>query len=380
MGIYKDIILDTEKVTHVIVVGSAVKEDSDQFFQSGVSRAERYKELWPDHQVVFLSCPEVKGKSDQAVFDNFNIKVVKFVNDKFTGDKLIDELMQFNKLASLDLYGHSSPWGFKLGKWDAAFDPMGLTKRLLNLKRKFLPNAYVNIAGCSTGFLIAPEVSRLLELPVSGSLTSSLFERIESDGMWYKEMDRTPENYVETNSKSFNENLLCSTGACTRMKASRFNYSSYWGVFKEGGLSFYKFFCNFENHNDGRCEKGMAKAILSFPSVHPVNENSTEKEFKEVAYDWLCSTAKNKNYFKNCVNGIEAAIARGDMIFQTHPGNELVCDFKSCKAEIICSGKVFGSGYKGGSCRLKAEINHAPSTAARELQSILVGFRALRTN
>ena len=378
IGLFKDSSLDTEKITHVILVGSAVKEDSDQFFQSGVGRAQRYKELWPDHQIVFLSSPEVNGKNDQEVFDSFNITVVKIIKETFTGDQLIHELNAFTKIASIDFYGHSSPWGFKLGKWDAAFDPSAHTKSLVRLRKNFTPNAYINISGCSSGFVIAPELSRALELPVSGSLTSSVFERIAADGLWYKETDLAQENYIEVNNKSFNENTTCSSGSCWRMKPSRFNYSSYWGVFKEGGLSFFKFFCNFDNNSDGHCEKGMAKSLLSFPSVHPITENSTEQEFKEVAFDWLCSTAADKNYFKKCVLGIEAAITRGDLVFQTHPGNELICDFKSCKAKIICKEKTFGSGLKGGSCKLEAETNTRPTTAARELQSFLTGFRNIK--
>ena len=60
LGLFKDGNFDPAKITHVIVVGSAAKEDSNQFFQSGMSRAQRYKELWPDHQVVFLYSPEVR--------------------------------------------------------------------------------------------------------------------------------------------------------------------------------------------------------------------------------------------------------------------------------------------------------------------------------
>lgn len=377
IGLFKDTSLDTEKITHVILIGSAVKEDSDQFFQSGIARAQRYKDLWPDHQVVLMGSPEVRGKNDQDVFQEFNISVVQIVKKTFTGDQLIHELYNFKKIASLDFYGHSSPWSFKLGKWGAAFDPTAHTKSLIRLRRNFVANAYINISGCSSGFVIAPELSRALELPVSGSLTSSVFERIASDGHWYKETDSVQKDYIEVNNKSFIENITCSSGSCWRMKPSRFNYSSYWGVFKEGGLSFFKFFCNFDNNKDGHCEKGMAKSLLSFPSVHPITENSTEEEFKKVAFDWLCSTSKDKNYFEECVLGIQAAITRGDYAFQTHPGNELICDFKFCKAKINCKEKTFGSGLKGGSCKLDAEMNTKPTTAARELQSFLTGFKNL---
>lgn len=378
IGLFKDSYLDNDKPTHVIIVGSAVKDDSNQFFQSGVARAQRYKELWPNDQVVIMSSPEVKGTDDEAVFDEFNIVVVQLIKENFTGDKLIKELMAFNRIESLDFYGHSSPWSLILGKRDSSFDPTAYPKSLKILKNKFSPNAFITLNGCNTGFTIAPALSRLLELPVSGSLTSSLFERIESDGLWYKEYDWSSGNYVEINNRSYNESLSCSLGFCWRMKPSRFSYSSYWGVFKEGGLSFYKFFCNFDNNRDKHCEKGMAKSLLAFPSVHPLTLNSSIDEFKDVAFDWLCSTANDKKYFNKCIEGISAAIKRGDFVFQTHPGNELMCDFKSCKAKVICKDKIFGQGPRGGSCKIEAEQNPNPTTAARELESLLTGFHGLK--
>lgn len=377
LGLFKDTSFDPARITHIIVVGSAVKEDSNQFFQSGLSRAQRYKELWPEHQVVFLSSPEVRGAEDEEVFNRFSIFVVKVVKENFTGDRLINELGQFSKIASLDFYGHSSPWALKLGKTDSALDPLAYENSLAKLKGKFLPNAYITLSACSTGFIIAPALSRILEIPVAGSLTSSLFERIESDGKWYKEDDWTKDNYVESNTVSYTEPVTCAEGLCWRMKSSRYSYSSYWGKF-DTGLSFYKFFCDF-NNSDRHCEKGMAKSLLSFPSLKPLTENSTEQEFKTIAYDWLCSTAKDKNYYTNCVNGITMAISRGDMIYQSHPGNELICSFKGCEAKIVCKGKIFGDGPRGGSCKAEFAPNPAPVNAAREFQSLLEGFRLLNS-
>lgn len=377
LGLFKDTHFDASRITHVIVVGSALKEDSNQFFQSGLSRAQRYKEIWPNHQVVFLSSPEVRSTDDEDVFKQFSLTVLKVVKENFTADKLISELSQFPQIASLDFYGHSSPWALKLGKSDSSFDPMAYAKSLKKIKANFLPGAYITLSACSTGFIIAPALSRALEIPVAGSLTSSLFERIESDGLWYKEDDWTRENYIEENTVSYAEAFSCLEGLCWRMKSSRTSYSSYWGNFNSG-LSFYKFFCDFEN-TDKRCEKAMAQSLLSFPSVKPLTENSTEKEFSLVAFDWLCSTAKNKEYYKSCVNGIKEAIARGDNVFQSHPGNELICDFKGCEAKIACKGKIFGDGPRGGTCKISFTANPAPVNAAREFQSLMSGFRLLNS-
>ncbi len=377
LGLFKDSTYDATKITHVIVVGSAAKEDSDQFFQAGVARAYRYKELNPFDQVVIMSSPEVRKTDDAEVFNEFNIAVYKTVAETFTGNKLMKEILELERIASIDFYGHSSPWGLKLGKSDAAFDPTEFTQSLTKLKTKMLPNSYMTINSCNSGFYVAPEISRILEIPVSGSLTSSMFERIESDGLWYKEDDWTKGNYVEINNNSFNEDVSCALGLCWRMKPSRLNYSSYWGQFKEGGLSFYKFFCNFDK-TDGRCEKGMANSLLSFPSVHPLTLKSTSDDFKAVAFDWICSTANDKNYFKKCVDGVNAAITLGNLQFQTHPGNELNCDFKSCHATVVCKNKIFGSGPRPGSCHLQTEVNDKPTTAAIELLTLLKGFAALK--
>lgn len=379
IGLYKDYFLDTDKVTHIIIVGSGIKEDSNQFFQTGVARAEKYKQLNPDAQVVIMSSPEVRGTDDQKVFDDFNVPVIEVLQETFKAELLLSQLSRYTKIASLDFYGHSSPWSIKLGKSDAAIDPQTYEKELRALKPNFLKYAYATINGCSSGFTIAPELSRILEIPVSGSLTSSLFERIESDGLFYKEDDWTRTNWVEINPASFDEDMSCKLGFCYRMKPSQYSYFSYWGQFKEGGLNFYKFFCNYANNNDGRCEIGMAKSLLATPSVKNINKTSSIEDFKAVAFDQLCPTFKDKSKYANCVEGITAAIKRGDNIFQTMPGPELNCDFNTCNASIVCKEKkFFGKGPKPGTCKLNVIVQPNPTNAANEMQSYLKGFKLLQ--
>lgn len=379
IGLFKDTAVDFQKITHIIVVGSAVNEDSDQFFQSGLGRAERYKEQWPDHQVIIMSSPDVKNMTDEQVFAKYKIPVVKHVNKKFNANLLLDEMSQFSQIASFDFYGHASPWAMIIGKTHAAFDPSAHYARLKKLRANFVGDAYATLNACNTGFYLAPDLSLGLAIPVSGSLTSSLFEQIQSDGFWYKEDDYdAPKNYVNVNRFSYKSHMPCELGFCTRMKSSRKNYSSFWGTFDEGGLSFDKFFCNYENNQDGRCERGMAMSLMSFPSVLPINLNAGEEDFKSVVYDWLCSTGTTKDYFTKCVNGIEGAIERGDLLYQSHPGNELNCDFASCNAKIVCKYKSDVEGPEPGSCKLDTIPNQAPTNAAREYLSFMKGFKAIK--
>lgn len=376
IGLYRGDSFSADKITHIIVVGSAVKEDSDQFFQSGLSRAYRYKELWPDHQVILMSSPDVKGATDEEIFNKYSIPVIKLVNKKFTADQLLQEMAAFTQIASFDFFGHSSPWAMKIGKSEAAFDPSGHYPELRNLRKNFLANAYATLNACNTGFYLAPDLSEALALPVSGALTSSMFEAIESDGHWYKEEDAHSRNYVEVNKFSYNKNLSCSLGVCTRMRAARDNYSSYWGTFSEGGLSFDKFFCNYANNEDGSCEKGMAYSLLSFPSVQPITLSSNTEDYKRVVFDWLCSTGNRESYFNRCVEGITDAIYRGDLEYQSHPSNELNCDFKSCHAKVKC--KFLDEGPVEGSCSLDTIPNEHPTNIAREYLMLMKGFEAIR--
>ncbi len=378
IGLYQDLVVDIDKITHLIVVGSAVKEDSDQFFQSGISRAYRYKELYPNHQVVIISSPDVLNTPDDQVFEKFNVVVIKKVLEKIQAKNMLNEMNQFNQIASFDFFGHSSPWAMKIGDTTAAFSPYDNLAALKILRTKLLPNAYVTLNACNTGFTIAPDLSEILGIPVSGALTSSMFERIEADGFWYKEEDSSRSNYVTKNKFSYTQTILCELGVCNRMKPSRFNYSSVWGEFKEGGLSFNKFFCKFKN-TEGQCQKGMANSLLAFPSVNPININSSTDEFSSVAFDWLCSTSLDKSYYSNCINGVQDAIARYDLVFQSHPTNELMCDFKSCNAKVIC---ITDSNKDPtlGTCHLKTPINPEPTNIAREYLAFLKGFNDLKSD
>lgn len=381
IGLYKNNSdkIDPQKITHIIVVGSAIKEDSDQFFQSGLSRAQRYFDLWPDHQIVIMSSPDVKGATDEQIFNRFKINVVKLVFDKFYVKFLLNEIGAFEKIASVDFYGHSSPWAMIIGQNRAAFDPSAHYETLKQLRSKFLPDAYVTLNGCNTGFYLAPDLSRGLALPVSGSLTSSMFERIEADNSWHKEHDKNQTGYVLNNQFSYKDEQACEQGFCIRMKSDRVNYSSFWGNFKEGGLSFDKFFCNYENNRDGSCERGMAMSLLSFPSVVPLTLDSSTIDFKKVVYDWLCSTGKNEMYFQKCVDGIENALTKGDLKFQSHPTNELNCDFISCHAKIICQYKPIGGGPVPGSCKLGTIPNLNPKNIVSEYLSLMKGFESIRS-
>jgi hypothetical protein len=365
--------LSPTKITHILVPGSAMGDESDQFFQSALLRAKMYKALYPDHQVVIVSQPDVVSASQEEVFERFNVKIVASENDKLTAGQLLKVMSKFKRIASFDFYGHSSPWALRLGKKNAS---MYASKAFAALKDHFIDGAYATLNGCNGGFTLAPALSKLWEIPVSGALTGSLFERLQADGMWYKKPDRTRSEWVTENFFNFDPAEHCWSGTCWRMKPQRNNYGSYWGSFKEGGLSFYKFFCGSTQGSDS-CFKAMAKSIVSFPSMTVPTSTPSWELYEKKVFDHLCSTAKDPNYFPKCVEGIKAAISRGDKVFTAHNGNALKCDFNKCHATVKCKKKRFSGAPRGGSCRLITEPNPRSTVIVEEYLAYKRGFNLL---
>jgi hypothetical protein len=364
------------KITHILVPGSAMGDESDQFFQTTLLRAKLYRDLFPSHQVVIISQPDVVKASQEDVFNRFKLPIIENVRSKLTAGQLLSQMLKFKKIASFDFYGHSSPWALRLGKKDAS---MFASKGFAQLKGQFISGAYATLNGCNGGFTLAPELSKMWGIPVSGALTGSLFERLQADDKWYKKSDRTRSEWANDNSVNFSSAPSCNTeGVCWRMKPQRNNYSSYWGNFKEGGLSFYKFFCNYPNA-EKTCFKAMATSILSFQATSRPEAKLSWKKFEAKVFDYLCSTAKDPNYFDSCVEGILKAVERGDNIFKAHPGNALNCDFKKCYANVVCKQKkLFGrSGPKAGTCHLNTDVNQKPTTLVREYLAFKKGFEQL---
>lgn len=372
VGTLNDGVLSQTKITHILVVGSGLGVDSDQFFQSALLRGKIYQKLYPDHQFIIASQPDVIKASQEEVFKRYKVRVVATEKKSFTAFQLHHLMSKFKKIASFDFYGHSSPWSLRLGKEKAS---MYATSQLGSLRENFINGAYATLNGCNGGFSLAPDLSELWHIPVSGALTGTMFERLQADNNWYKKADRTASEAVMRNETNFENSHHCYSGVCWRLMPQRHNYASYWGNFSQGGLSFSKFFCRYPNAKES-CLRGMGKSLLSLPSVNKAELTPSWKNFEEKIFDQLCSTAQDPSYFDSCKEGILAALERGDGIFKAHPGNALRCNFSGCDARVICGQKGDGSP-KPGTCRLKAAQNEEPKTIVNEYLAYKESFERL---
>ncbi|MCF8060041.1 MAG: hypothetical protein K9K67_12140 [Bacteriovoracaceae bacterium] len=365
--------LSPSLATHIIVVGSAMSEDSDQFFQSALLRGKIFQDLYPNHQVVIISQPDVIKATQEEVFGRFGVKIVATEKGQLTAAQLYRVMAKFEQIASFDFYGHASPWSLRLGQKDASMYP---SKGYAKLKDRFMKGAYATLNGCNTGFNMAPGLSKLWNIPVSGTLTGALFERLQADDHWYKKPDRTRSEWVTQNRTNFEDARSCSEGVCWRLKAQRNSYASYWGYFKEGGLSFSKFFCNYSD-SENSCLEGMAKSLLASPSTNLAKLNPSWEEFEAKVFDQLCSTALEPEYFEKCVEGIKKTISNGERVFQMHPGNALQCDFNGCNARVDCDQSSSSNEPKPGSCHLQTVKNSNPTTLVNEYLNYKRAFENL---
>jgi hypothetical protein len=399
--------IDLAKPTRVILVG-----DSDKLstlpLHAATSRARRYAQLYPDQQIVLFitkdaSAADVKSTGAAVVQSEpfgEGVRIADF--SRLSTSKVLGALDQFRRIASIDFFGHSSPFGALL----EAEGPDRILNSTLpanaaglrdNFARDLSP--YVTLNGCNGGVEVAGKLSALWALPVSGALTASNFQELKSDNHFYvNEPTDIPDGIVnaKTNTVSYpGEAPSCAaTGACTRMKPQDAPYFGVWSNQDHGmqyGLNYYKFFCDYADA-DKSCVKGMASSLYAFVGEKALSAASSEADLKAVLADFFCTQAKDPAWFSTCKAGLENAVATGAAFSPMRVRNDfsLECDFKKCEQEFRCdkvngiaqkktcnwvaAGCPEGAAADSAKCFVK---NTKKQTTAREYAAYLEGHKLL---
>lgn len=399
--------IDLSKTVHLLLVGDSDKLGELPLY-AATTRARRYAMLYPNDQVVLFVTQDVKASSvsrtgaaivREEAFPNVALADLR----RLSTTKLVSAMDRFTSIASIDFFGHSSPFGALL---EAGGDDRVLSAdsaRVGRLADNFARDRdpYVTLNGCNGGVETAAELSTKLRVPVSGALTASNFQVLMSDGRWYTNDEGfyPPELApVSKNELSFGPDSKpsCSRGACVRLKPQD---SPYWGVWSldtgfQYGLSYYKFFCAYPGaETDGTCARGMARSLYSFASVVPIDARSSDDDLELVLADFFCSSAKDRSWFDSCREGLFASIESDAPFSPMKSANDysLECDFEKCEQEFRCT-VVDGvpqkktcawvnAGCKASDsaprCRTK---NPVKQTTAREFKRYVEGHRLLRGN
>lgn len=374
LATYNTANLDKTKPTRVMVAGDG--DGLGLLFQEvAKARALKYAEVNQDEQIVLLSFDD-KELGTQRALSKWGFKIVKIDNSTIDGKIFIEEVSKFKKILSLDIFSHSSAqFGIHLaGKINRVNTN---TKGLEILKPNFMKDAFVYLHGCNSGFNLAPFLSSLWGIPVAGSLTSTNFQKLHSDGNFYlSEPGYAPNSdWATENPFSTDTQASCSNGTCQRLKPDNTPYSGWWGQYREGGLSFYKFFCVKNNEED--CTRVMAKSLLSHTLTVNLKKTSTLDEYKKGVIDFLCPVSSKKDLRGECQAKLEEALVTDDMTYNPFSRPAVECDFKGCKAEITCDKLMFTGMPKPGTCKLKNDAKSPPTTLVREYKAYLQGYKNL---
>lgn len=373
---------ETDKISfslpvRLIVVGKG--NDLGLLFQE-VARARaikyaenRSKELI--EQIVIVATDEKEEDSEWSL-KRFGFKVMRSEKKTLDGEKLIEEMLKFKKILSLDIFSHSSvQFGVHLDGRSNRLNSK--TDNVNALKDNFMPGAYAYLHGCNTGFNLAPFLSHAWKIPVAGSMTSTNFQKLHNDGNFYLTEEGYAPNseWAKVNALSNDRPWDCSKGACLRLKPDNTPYVGFWGSYQEGGLPFYKFFCT--DNSEEVCLSAMAKSMLSHSLNVNVKVQSSLEDYKKGVIDFLCPVSSKKDLRGECQAKLEEAILTKDMTYNPFSRAQVECDFKKCKAEVSCKKVIFTDVPKPGTCHLENKMEGPATTLVREYIAYLAAYKYL---
>jgi hypothetical protein len=398
--------IDLSKRTRILLVGDSDKLGSLPL-HSATARAKRYQELYPSDQIVLFVTQDVRDATvastgatvlNKGRFGTLGPKFADF--RRLDSSKLMSAMDRFAKIASIDFFGHSSPFSLLL-------ESAGGNERKLSasipgnaniLKDNFdrAANPYVTLNGCNGGNFTAPQLSKLWGVPVSGALTGSNFQELMSDNEWYFNDEGFFPSTVRRagqNTVSFASPKSCSGGACVRMKPQDSPYAGVWAhetTRFQYGLNFYKFFCDYDDPAN-TCAKGMAQSLYGNVSDVRIDKTATDAQAQEALVDVFCSRTADATWFTNCRTNLLAAVA-GNLPFSGMKGANdytLECDFKRCEQKFRCTtvngepqkktcawvSADCAEGANPASCRKK---NTKKATTVNEFKRYMEGHKLLR--
>lgn len=345
--------IDLNRRTHILLVG-----DSDQLgtqpLGSAAARARRFAQLYPNDQLVLFVTRDVTDR-DLAQKGAVAVQTEAFGQvqladlQKLSNTNLIRALDRFKKIASIDFYGHSSPFGLLLeAEGDGRVLSASLPGNTNILRDNFerAANPFVTLNGCNGGVYTAPQLSRIWQVPVSGAFAATNFQELMNDGHFYigdqnfypPNLSRASKNNVSFGSS--HQPTCASTGACMRMRPDNAPYYGIWSNQDTGmqyGLNYFKFFCDF--NDEAACQKGMASSLYAVVGDHPVDAKSSKSEIREALADLFCTRDKDPSWFDQCKAGLFDSVDRGTAFSPMKTRNDyaLECDMRRCEQEFRCT-------------------------------------------
>ena len=330
------------KTVDIFIAGYG-KEMGLQFLYGAITRAQVHDDTYGDDRAqIILWAREKNRKHDASVLKQRGFHIMKSTNTGLTNRVIKSYLSNLNySIKSLHMISHNAAFQGAAIETGSIVNPfperLGHGFNWGSVKRKFAKDAFIFLHGCNTGFIVAPEISKQLERPVFGSLTSTDFQEIFQDGQWYhnnKGFGQHPEGYKreKVSGNLHNRNYGCWKGYCHRMMPNEHPYRGDFGQYNTG-LNYYQAFCNYgEAGKEESCKRGVAQGILTTPTMEA-------KSWEDRVVDFVCPRMANPEVFNNCLK-----VVKGESTKRVFRGNNIQCSRKRCAYELK-SNKFSGKDY-----------------------------------
>lgn len=360
------------KTQHILIAGEG-KELGTMFLDSALGKAHKIIEADPNSKVIIYSNINKSLEKEIEKVQQADLQVEFADSSNFGLHTLSNELAANSlRIKSLHILSHSAvTYGVHLYK-GGRFSSTNAAWKGLN--GKFTEDGYIYLSGCNTGFELAPELARRLNVPVAGTLTSAEFQFLDSAGQWKFSAPISDLNSpaVSSNTISYNTPKSCRAGACIRMQALYQSYSGYWGDYKNGSFPAFKFFCG--NVPTARCEKVMATSLQHQQTDVPLTKDSSFEDFKKAASSYLCPKFNNERRSEDCEKTLNA-LSLSDELSAFSPATDftLRCDSQRCEHKFECAKRyIVGGDIK---CSL-AKDEGLSSSFVDEFRRYLRGYQA----
>lgn len=270
--------------THLIVSGRG-SDLGELPMQAALAKGRRFAQVFPQEQVVVyaVTTPNAKGRgfNAQALARQYGYQVVEDRQDVLSGPAFLQLALQYTQIASLDFFGHSGvSAGLFLdgvGDSDSAYAWTPFMKSSASLAANFTEDAYAIFHGCNGGHLQALNMARAWRIPVAGGFTTSHFEQINTDGIYYW--------------SNQDQSILRKNMFSLRMKSDDVVYNGYYGTYGQA-LSFFKFSCS--KISEKKCLTGMGMSIYGVVTSVDPKQMNLEDYYAEVLKEWLCPSSYYK--------------------------------------------------------------------------------------
>ena len=379
--------IDRTARTHILLAAKG-KELGYMFVHAARMTAVRIKEANPKDQVVLIAVeersvskedetPDFEGNKKRVEADGFVVR--HQLKSEFDIDSMVSQMDTFKQIASLHVFSHSTPQFGALieGKWNRIEVDGANDKRFVRLRDNLTKDAYAYFHGCNSGFMLAPMMSRVLGIPVAGSLTSTEFEIWGSEKTWESTSKfARPEGFkragVHRSVKS-GKPVACHDDNCLRMRPIVNAYSGYWSKAYQAGLPIYKVFC--VGKSPEACKLGMLKAAMHTPSVVNLTKESSFEDYKQVVNDIFCPTDKSGKLRAECLQALENPQANRE--YAPFKKKTISCDGNGCKFKFTCGS--LGAFFVRDSCDIELTSSSRSTTYMDEYLDTLDAYKYLKT-